>query len=148
MKPEHAANAMRKFGQAINNEAVKLIRRELHAARNEAIRGYQSRGVLRRIFGAKVSGLRTLVKRLRVTKKGGKIICGIRSVGLAALAEKGGQTRAHQIAHGFGRSGSVPHPGGPVAANPQLVPAMRKAEPRVRAGLRLIAEPARKAAGL
>lgn len=130
-----AAEVERAFKQAVNKAVTNAVRRELYAAKGSAIEGYRSRGVLRRIFGSKPVGLRKLVQRLRVQARADSIYTGLAAKGLAGLAEQGARTMPHAIPRAFGRPGSVTHPGGPIAQNPQIARAVKAATPKIAAAI-------------
>lgn len=77
-----AARALRRTGTAVQSSAIDLFR---------------SRGVGRRIFGAKPAGVRKLITRSRLRTRHGVLEQPITMKGLAAIQEKGGSIGAHEI---------------------------------------------------
>ncbi len=158
MTPEEMADRLRKNWPIQSTKAVEGgIRRGMYYAAKLALKGVQSTGIGRGSQGNySISGLdprqkgvsqikakhiRMFIKRVRLVHRGNQWQSGLEAVGFAALIEKGGHTKPHQIrARGrvlanpktkqvFGKA--VNHPGSRVPRQPYLGAAMTAAQPRI-----------------
>lgn len=108
ISPKEGAARFRSLEKEIQNESVKALRRATHAWRKKAFLLFSQRG-LGRVFGetavlgtasqrASTKQAKVIIKRERVTKTGeGLFQTGLRLRGFAALVERGGRTRPHEI---------------------------------------------------
>lgn len=138
---------LRAFDRARVKTTVNAVRRVLTSIRADAKTNIRARGVGRRIWGQKPSGLDKFVKRVRVKADPEGISTGLSVHGLPGLIETGGKTNSHKIggylhlankAAGFFVSGrakaggrlSVTHPGGDVRKRTNVYDAIEHGQGR------------------
>lgn len=125
-------------GRAIDKAAANAFRRTARAAVAAAIADARGKGVLRTLFGQKPSGLRKIVRVSRMMQQPGLLVIPLKASGLAAMVERGGIIRPHEIKpkgtkvlkyagpQGLAFAKFVKHPGGPVPRDPFLTPQAQK----------------------
>jgi hypothetical protein len=144
--PKQLAAVFRKIADGEFRRAQENgLRRGLRWARNEILRELPGRGVLRSVFGRKISGLKKLVSVRRVEFKGDVMVGTVQLTGLAAMSETGGRTKPHGIKPKlrtaltfrvggrmlFSRVG-VKHPGSRIPAIPAAARVVPRATARIR----------------
>ena len=100
--PKKFAAALLRFAEREKDRPiVNGIRRGMHIARNIAAEEFKKQGVGRGIFVTSPKkdkkSIRLIIKRERVRKVGERFEAGLLLRGFAALQEKGGQTKSHEI---------------------------------------------------
>lgn len=139
MTPTETAQQLRTFSKEWGRDISNAMRRVIRRARTQALdRGSQLPGVLHAVFEKDRSGLRKLVKTIRVRRSGETFESGLEVKGLAALAENGGRTAAHRIVPKLARllvwqgpaglvfAREVRHPGGRVPKTPFVRPQIER----------------------
>lgn len=146
MTPEEAkADIARLKGKTLDKVLTNALRRTARRVKADAIKDIGSRGIGRRIWGKKPSGLKKLLKVERVRFDGAKLTVDLVSKGIPAMIESGGRTAAHDIKaqrrgpkgkrllsfRAAGGAGAVPevrHPGSNIPQRPWISPAITKNE--------------------
>lgn len=142
MTPEQAIVDMSRIqGRVLDSVMKATLRRGARRIVTQTIGDIAKKGIGRRLFGKKRTGLRKIVTVSRVRQEGpGAFSVEMKARGLAGMMEKGGRTQGHRIkaskvgpkgrkvlsfraSGGTGAAtGEVMHPGGPINRTPSLVP--------------------------
>jgi len=149
MTPIEAHKRLVAFRISTEKAPITAVRRAMTRWRSLTIKDEQQHGIVRALLGRySLTKFPPIVLKMKVQKVGLNYTGGLKLLGLSALQENGGRTRAHKIAGAFGRKGTATHPGGNVPAWPSADKVKPQVEEYLAAQLEREVNKAIAAAGL